>query len=265
MTNNKRLFLYIDILGFSELVKDDTIVKKVYEIIDRLNVFRHKTFFKCIVFSDTLLVYSERDWRSKIVPSEAIMWMCEFTQDLFYRFIRLNLHFRAILTEGEFSHSKMKNIEAFYGEALVRTYTHEASLTGMGLFLDRNLMKHSNIFKSVPYSAQYEYVCLMQTLEDITQPNIHYPIDKIHIILTGMESLLIYDFVYLWNIFLSKNDVFLSPKIRSKYIETWALIRKRHAPLLDTLEKHCFNLNCISALNWEAEIARFQSGNGFHG
>jgi len=37
----ERLFLYIDILGFSELIKDLPKVEQIYAIIDRLNVFRH--------------------------------------------------------------------------------------------------------------------------------------------------------------------------------------------------------------------------------
>ena len=53
------------------------------------------------------------------------MWMCEFAQDLFYRLLGKKVHFRALLTIGEFNHTKMTNIDSFYGEALVRTYEYE--------------------------------------------------------------------------------------------------------------------------------------------
>jgi hypothetical protein len=40
------LFLYIDIVGFSELVPDKGKVQELYQIIDDLNVFSHEPTFK---------------------------------------------------------------------------------------------------------------------------------------------------------------------------------------------------------------------------
>lgn len=140
-----RLFLYIDILGFSELVSKSSEVMQLYNIIDRLNVFEHEPHFKCLVFSDTILVYSEPNWPRN---SSLIMWMCEFAQDLFYRLIGRNIHFRAILTSGEFRHSKMKHIDAFFGEALVKAYQDEKEIVCMGLFIDAELAPLSSIFET---------------------------------------------------------------------------------------------------------------------
>ena len=54
MTRN--LFLYLDILGFSDLVNDPKQVEELYGVIDGLHVFSHN-MFECIAFSDTLLIY----------------------------------------------------------------------------------------------------------------------------------------------------------------------------------------------------------------
>lgn len=230
-----------------------------------MNVFTHAPYFKCIVFSDTILVYSKKNWRDTDVPQASIMWMCEFAQDVFYRLIPDNLHFRAILTEGRFTHSKMKNFEAFYGEALVRTYRAEGKLTGMGLYIDNKLSKFSRIFKTSTYSDKYSYVHLMQHLDTISFSQAHYPIDTDFILPAGLESFLIYDMIYLWNIFNAINEKSLNPSIRIKYVEAWRLIRNRHSGLLDTLEANIFNLRSISDFDWSPEIKRYLQGDGFFG
>jgi hypothetical protein len=54
----ERFFLYIDLLGFSELVIKGGSVQQIHDIIDRLNVHRHHAF-TTIAFSDTVLVYNK--------------------------------------------------------------------------------------------------------------------------------------------------------------------------------------------------------------
>jgi len=98
---DEKLLLYLDILGFSELVSKSAKVQELYSIVDKLNVFSHKPQFECIVFSDTMLVYNSVPL-SQNDRSTAVMWMCEFAQDLFYRLIGRDLYFRALLTEGQF-------------------------------------------------------------------------------------------------------------------------------------------------------------------
>lgn len=56
-----RNFLYIDILGFSEMVqKQPCKIEKIFQIIDRLSVYKHYAF-ETIVFSDTILVFNKKD------------------------------------------------------------------------------------------------------------------------------------------------------------------------------------------------------------
>ena len=57
----EKAFLYIDILGFGQLVKDNSPkTEKIFEIIDGLNVHRHFAF-QTIVFSDTILVFNKNE------------------------------------------------------------------------------------------------------------------------------------------------------------------------------------------------------------
>jgi hypothetical protein len=53
-----KYLLYIDILGFSDLVQNDPHqIERIYGVLDSLNVHRHDVF-RTIVFSDTVLVYN---------------------------------------------------------------------------------------------------------------------------------------------------------------------------------------------------------------
>ena len=55
----KKYLLYIDILGFANLVsKKPKEVKKIYEVVNELNVHRQSEF-KAIIFSDTILIYNK--------------------------------------------------------------------------------------------------------------------------------------------------------------------------------------------------------------
>ncbi|MGH6812728.1 MAG: hypothetical protein ACREDM_10400 [Methylocella sp.] len=245
----ERLFLYVDILGFSELIEDVTKVEQVYSIIDSLNVFEHSPYFKCIVFSDTILVYSTQDWADCRDRNVDIMWMCEFAQDLFYRLIGKDIHFRALLTAGDFEHRQHTNLSAFYGKALVRTYNHENNIICMGLFIDKTLVNCSHIFKTTPYDKNYNFVHIMQTLGDITFKESEYPFDSDIILSQGTENLHAYDFVYLRNIYNHMTDSNLDPRIRAKYLGTWQMLRARSAGLLDVLVRNNLDPRSISDLD----------------
>jgi hypothetical protein len=82
--------LYIDILGFSELVLKKGRIEDLYDQIDTLNSHEH-TAFKTLAFSDTILIYNTVEWGRHYL----VMYLCEFAQDLFYRLVSRDLHFRA--------------------------------------------------------------------------------------------------------------------------------------------------------------------------
>src|SRR2546425_4226344 len=76
-----RYFLYIDILGFADLVMNapDRVVD-LYEIISSLNAHEHQSF-GTIVFSDTILVYPKFERGvGRRADAYFIMFLCEFVQ-----------------------------------------------------------------------------------------------------------------------------------------------------------------------------------------
>jgi hypothetical protein len=116
----KKYFLYIDILGFSSLVRQGR-VGDLYKRLDSLDARGHPSF-NTIVFSDTIVIYNkdDLDWDEND-KTAIVSRLCEFATDLFYRLISQNIHFRGYVCCGEFIHSKMEHIEAFYGRA---SWTH---------------------------------------------------------------------------------------------------------------------------------------------
>lgn len=241
------------------MVDDKERIKDIYAIIDDLNVFENAPYFRTIVFSDTILVYSDPNGE-RVDANGSVMWMCEWAQDLFARFVCKDMHFRAILTFDDFEHDQMKNIEAFYGAALVRTYRQEKEIQGMGLFIDNALVEHCDIFHVSKYSDKLSYVHLMQNLEHISLSDGSYPISPEYLVSTDMQYFNSSNLVYLRNIHRHMNDTSLSPYIRSKYLNTWHLIRMRHPELLDMLAKNGFDFNSISKLNWNEPISRAETG-----
>lgn len=121
----EKYLLYIDILGFSDLVKDTPEqIECIYGVIDSLNVHRHDVF-NTIVFSDTILVYNRVDAKTKEDHEYIVWYSIEFAEDLHHRLIGQDIYFRAVLVYGTFTHRKLKNVECFFGNALIDAYNRE--------------------------------------------------------------------------------------------------------------------------------------------
>jgi hypothetical protein len=191
-----KYLLYIDMLGFSDLIREREAVPQLYETINSLNVHRHDAF-KAIVFSDTLLVYNVRTAVNQHDRHYYVMFLCEFAKDLFYRLIGIDLHFRAYLTLGDFNIREFDNLTAFYGEALIEAYKREKQIESTGLFIENGILSDCDIFHYEKYDDACSYVYLMQSLDSITFPdNSTYPIDPVLIFGVGAEWPLAHDFAY---------------------------------------------------------------------
>ena len=153
------LFLYLDFLGFSEISKDNKKTDDLFNIINNSHI-QNDSNFKTIVFSDTLLAYNVYDDLNIEMKSIEIMYIIKLVQDIFKRLVDMNIFFKAIITEGEFTYKKLTNIESYYGQALIDTYKDEKDLTGTGLFLDKKLRKLNRIFLYYDYSDDYDYIFL---------------------------------------------------------------------------------------------------------
>ena len=160
----ERDFLYIDILGFSQMVREHSAkIPQVFEIIDELSVHSHYAF-RAFVFSDTIIVYNENDE----MPSHYyVTYLIEFAQQLFYRLLFIGVYFRGLITCGEFEFHKLRNIQAYWGNALIDAYEDEKSdvnkIEGFGLFVRKDLSNDILIFEKMSVGNKYDFVFLCQS------------------------------------------------------------------------------------------------------
>jgi hypothetical protein len=258
----KKYFLYVDILGFSSLVMQDRI-GDLYRRLDSLNAHNHDSF-NTIVFSDTILIYNkdDLDW-DEADKTALVSRLCEFASDLFHRLISQDIHFRAYICCGEFMHSKMKHIEAFYGRALVQSYHREREIQCAGLFIENQLVSYISEFASDKYDEHSHYVHLMESLEEIRFEEGSYPIDWNLVGPIGLDVFLSYHITYLKNIHTHMSNMDLPPRVRVKYLSAWQMIQKRHRPLLDALERSNFDPRAVCEMDWGPVFARIGTADGY--
>ncbi len=226
-----RFLLYIDILGFSDLVENHPLkIERLYDVIDTLNVHQHEAF-TTLVFSDTIVVYNKADPRSPEDHSYLVMYSCEFAQDLQYRLVGSNIYFRAFLTYGPFAHRRRAHVESFYGRALVDAYRRERAIQAVGLFMDDICNGYNKIFPTTPYDSGVSFVYLNQPLERLQRlTGGMLPAPPLEEEFTD----LLWDLQYLYDVYEQMRHP--EPAIRMKYLSTWELLRQRYPQLLQGLE-----------------------------
>lgn len=260
----EKYFLYIDILGFSSLVLQDR-VKDLYDRLDSLNAHTHRSF-STLVFSDTIVIYNKDDLDWDENDKMAIVSrLCEFAADLFYRLISQDIHFRGYICQGQFIHFKMKNIDAFYGRALVQSYVREREIHCTGLFIANELVPYLGFLESSEYDEYCHYVHLMESLNDITFDREDYPLHENLVAPLGLDVFAAYDISYLRNIHAHMNNINLSPRVRVKYLSAWQIIRQRHQALLDVLEQADFDPNSVCDIDWKPAFAKIGTSGGYFG
>jgi hypothetical protein len=155
-----RYLLYLDVLGFERMVAEETErVGALMRVIDQLNAHRHPNF-KSIVFSDTLLVYNTDDARNEDDDRYLVMYLIEFAMDLHSRLVGSGIFLRAVIRWGQFNDARLKNIETFYGSALIEAYWYEKTIPCTGLFLDNFTAERNPYYPMVRYYSAYRYVLL---------------------------------------------------------------------------------------------------------
>lgn len=162
---NQRFLLYIDILGFTDLVAtNEEKVRVLYTILDKLNVHKHN-LFDTIVFSDTILVYNKSEPQPLFNEERIVMYSIEFAQDLLYRLIGSGIYFRGLLIRGEFDHYHLKNVECFFGSALISAYQREKLIPCTGLFIHDSCQQYNIVFDVHYYNDQLSFVYLNKPIE----------------------------------------------------------------------------------------------------
>lgn len=258
----ERLFLYIDILGFGEMVKSSYDIASIYRHIDRLNVHSDE-YFKCIVFSDTILVYAHEAWMK--YPDKGLMWLIEFAQDLIYHLIPSDIHVRGYITIGNFEHYKLKNVEAYYGRALVECYEREKSIKSTGIFLDSRLAELSTIFKLTAFDENSHYVHVLQDLAQISAAYDHYPLKGYMIEAQDQQWQTAYALRYLENTYNHSINPSLPAAVRAKYDNAWRMISTLHPGLCRRLSEAKFDFGQVVELDWAEPMRRIGTPDGCFG
>ncbi|MGK5095177.1 hypothetical protein WDW89_24600 [Deltaproteobacteria bacterium TL4] len=227
----ERLFLYIDILGFSDLIINKKDVAPLFQIINNAQIHRDSNFVT-IVFSDTIVAYNRHSNLNKSAKTIEVMYLIELTQELFSKLIGTNIFFRAIITEGEFFHNQLENLAAYYGTALVEAYRAEKKLSGTGLFLDRKLRDLNSVFRFKEFSDKFDYIFLTHMCSGITswlKRNVdendrsdysEFPIHPELLTSASLEFEIYPELVHFKEVYQNMNT-HPEPKVREKYLTTW--------------------------------------------
>lgn len=253
----ERYLLYIDILGFADLVSADARrVETIYAIIDALNVHRHN-MFETIAFSDTVLVYNLREPASEQERKYIVWYLIEFAEDLHHRLTGQGVYFRAVLTKGRFRHFAMKNIQAFFGQALISAYLAEKQIPSLGLFITDQCNEDNEYFRTSPFGNELNFVYLNRAIENIWRDtNDSFPIAPSEFVhLADLYPYLAWQVRFLSDVYSAMRHE-PDPKIRTKFLTAWDIYMKRYPNLLTRLVQENFSLNAVSpGFDFSAQIA----------
>ena len=259
-----RYLLYIDILGFSDLVAgSDERIRDLYEVIASLNVHRHPSF-RAIIFSDTLLVYNVEGQDTRSDRSYLVMYLCEFAQDLQRRLTKKDIFFRAVLVRGEFNHYELNQLPCFFGQALIDAHESEKKIKAIGLFMHKSIIEDSVIFSTAEINEDFSFVFITQHLTTLEEEyGGLFPVDSELIEDTDQVYLLTPEVLYLGRIahFASSHSV---PSVRAKYEATLDLFRHQYPETISFLEGNGFDVRAISpSADWSKAIAQWPQEYGW--
>lgn len=232
-----RAFLYIDILGFENLVRTNPAkVEKIFKIFDTLKVHRHFAL-QTVVFSDTILVFNIDENRS---VDYYCTYLIEYAQELFYKLSSINVYFKGLLTYGNFNFSQMTNIQAYYGLALIDTYKDESLLDGFGLYVDKSISEEVVVFDKVAFTEKYDYILLCQSIKNLYDDTSgKLPIDLELLSETDTYHRIDEDLRFLREIEFIK-DNHPTEKVRKKYQDVYDIYKQELPLFFGTFEKEGF-------------------------
>lgn len=241
---NKYL-LYIDILGFRDLVKTNP--EKVEQIFDVLNslVLHHHHSFNKIVFSDTVLVYNNFDIHNNDEHIYSIMYLIEFCQNLMSFCAGKNIFFRAFIDYGTFIHHKMDNLEKYYGETLINCYDAEKTTNSIGVFVSNIVTKYQIYFPMEKFSKDWNFVFLKKDLLELNKWIYPSMKESINIFFEGCDFYeFANDFLIIENIYTFSLTIEDS-KIRQKFQTYWFFYLNKYPKLMRLLQDSQFDINLI--------------------
>ena len=275
-----RFLAYIDLLGFSELVhKRPEILPDLFRVLDKANVHEDHDF-GVINFSDTLLVYNKTEATSDHGKGVFVMFLCEFAQRIQYMLLGRDAFLRGLITYGHFEdagpppNGKYKNIQAFWGDALITAHRAEREIKAVGLFVDENVKPHMNVFETHLYDKR-QGIWFVDTATHLRDGIARGPWNLFHatefsyardyIVETGTEQLLAYDLLYLERLFKYAHDDSLAASVRTKYLSTWEIYRQKYKGLCAALEDAQFDFRKVIDIDWRPLIDQIGTPAGYFG
>ena len=272
----ERFLLYVDLLGFSELVRNEPdVVPNLFHAFDRSQAHGH-TCFEVIQFSDTLLVFNNKDPLSGYDKHYFAMYLCEFAQELQYMLLARGTFLRGLITRGQFEDTgpipnrTYKHIRSFWGEALIHAHKVTSDIKAIGLFVDAHVKPHMRVFDMHPYDDRNQvwFVDMTslprQSFDYLTNKN-ELSIAMGHVRSCGMEQILSYDLLLLKRLFESSHDHRLAPSVRTKHLTTWEIYRRKYSVLCQAMEEVGFDFKQLPGHDWVRTIAQIARHRGFFG
>lgn len=211
------------------------------------------------MFSDTILVYNDFELRTDHDHEYAVMFSCEFAQDLASRLVGKNVFFRAILEYGDFSHESLENVQSFFGTALVGAYSREKQIQAVGLFATDSCIARNQVFPSERFSDGLHFVFLHQSLQRL-QENTRgsLPSDPLFVVDTDDYHDILWDLSFLASLFKNMRE-HPDQRVRGKHLATYDLYRRKYPELLAAFEASQFQPECICPkVDWSSRKARFR-------
>lgn len=254
-----RYFLYLDILGFTDLVRNHSDrIHDLYEVIASLNVHNHDAF-KVVVFSDTVIVYNVNGGDTPEDSQYLIMFMCEFVKDLMHRLTGRGIYFRSIITYGDFTHYELNNMPCFFGNALVDAYNSEKEIKAIGLFIHKDISQYCDIFKYKKFNDNFNFVYVTQALDDIEMYGSDgYPIPECLIEDTDSTWLIVPEIDHVSSMYTYSIDMNLDENVRNKYQASWKMYCAHYPNITNQLIASNQDITSISPnVNWKEVLDRF--------
>jgi hypothetical protein len=265
--------LYIDILGFSDIVRNKpNVIPDLFRALDNSPAHRDQAF-KVIQFSDTVLVYNDAEAKSAEAKRVWVMYLCEFAQHIQYMLLGRDVFIRALITRGAFDdtgptpNQSYQHIRAFWGEAMINAYNTEKNIQAVGLFVDKAVKPHMDVFSTTLYDDERGlwFADTATTLRNIGLEGDDFALAKEYILSTGTENLIAYDFLYLKRLFEHSHDPGLPPRVRNKYLTTWEIYRQKYPGFCTSLERKQFDFEKVIGVEFDSSMKAIGTPDGYFG
>ncbi|WP_339101323.1 hypothetical protein WKQ99_10340 [Pseudomonas atacamensis] len=245
-----RFLLYIDILGFSEMVsKEPRKVVRVYEILDTLNV-HSRSDFKVIVFSDTILIYNDAPASVDLDKRYCVQTLVDFASDLHHRLVGQDIYFRAVIVKGDFQHYERSHVNCFFGSALITAYNAEKGIPSLGLFISDDCRAFGPIQPVAHFSPGLSFVFLCAGLQALsTLAPRTWPINLGCSLEANLAINTPWDVRFLRDIYIQMRE-HIEPAVRTKFLTAWDFYQRMYPEALSALLKKDFSINALAIGDW---------------